>query len=249
MLSEERYSKILDCLNEHKTVTVSQLVDALGVSESTIRRDLIYLDSVNKIIKVHGGATVLNDNYDFTERPVEAKQKLFAVEKDAIAKYAAETIRKGDFIFIDAGTTTEKMIDYITENTATFVTNGFSHAKKLARRGFKVYLIGGEIKATTEAIVGSECVEQLRKYNFIKCYLGTNGISVENGFTTPDPEEASIKRMVADRSYMTYILADHSKFGQITPVTFCSMENACIITDKVPEEKYLKHSVIKEVMK
>lgn len=249
MLSEERYGKILDCLNKHKTVTVAQLVDELGVSESTIRRDLIYLDSVNKIIKVHGGATVINDNYDFTERPVEAKQKLFAEEKDAIAKYAASTIRKGDFVFLDAGTTTEKMIDYITETTAVFVTNGFSHAKRLAHRGFKVYLIGGEIKATTEAIVGAECVEQLRKYNFVKAYLGTNGISVSNGFTTPDPEEASVKRTVAQHSYMTYILADHSKFDQVSPITFCTLENACIITDKVSNETYLEHSVIKEVMK
>lgn len=93
--------------------------------------------------------------------------------------------RKNDFVFIDAGTTTERMIDYITESTATYVTNGFNHAKKLAKKNFTVYLVGGRIKQTTEAVIGAEAVDSILKYNFVKCYLGTNGISLSAGFTTP----------------------------------------------------------------
>ena len=251
MLTEERYNRILKCLNEEKTVSVARLVEELNVSESTIRRDLNYLAGMNRIIKVHGGATAISENYDFGERNVETKQKLFSEEKEKIARYAAGLIRENDFIFIDAGTTTEKLIDFIQEPTATFVTNGFIHAKKLAYRGFKVYLLGGEIKAATEAVVGSECIEQLRKYNFHKCYLGTNGISMTKGFTTPDPDEAGVKRAAAEHSYIPFILADHSKFNQTAPVTFYAADKACIITDRVPDkdQAFLKICTIKEVEK
>ena len=134
MLTEERYGKILNLVKEYKTVTVAQLTEELNASESTIRRDLNTLASKGKIIKVHGGATIIDDSFDFSEHPVETKEKLFSEEKTLIAKYAASTIKKNDFVFIDAGTTTEKMIDFITEMGATYVTNGFTHAKKLAKK-------------------------------------------------------------------------------------------------------------------
>ena len=131
MLTEERYSKILECLNEYKTVTVTQLAEALNASESTIRRDLNSLATMKKIIKVHGGATVLNDSFNFSEHPVEAKEKMFSEEKAAIAKYAASTIRKNDFVFIDAGTTTDKMIDFITESSAILLQTDSAMPKSL----------------------------------------------------------------------------------------------------------------------
>ena len=248
MLTEERYSKILECLNEYKTVTVTQLAEALNASESTIRRDLNSLATMKKIIKVHGGATVLNDSFNFSEHPVEAKEKMFSEEKAAIAKYAASTIRKNDFVFIDAGTTTDKMIDFITESSAIFVTNGFSHAKKLARKNFKVYIIGGQIKSSTEAVIGTECVEALKKFNFTKCYMGTNGISLAAGFTTPDTDEAAVKKTAILHSYVAYILADHSKFNQVSSVTFAPADSACIITDYLPDKKYQEKCIIKEVI-
>ena len=238
MLTEERYSKILECLNEYKTVTVTQLAEALNASESTIRRDLNSLATMKKIIKVHGGATVLNDSFNFSEHPVEAKEKMFSEEKAAIAKYAASTIRKNDFVFID----------FITESSAIFVTNGFSHAKKLARKNFKVYIIGGQIKSSTEAVIGTECVEALKKFNFTKCYMGTNGISLAAGFTTPDTDEAAVKKTAILHSYVAYILADHSKFNQVSSVTFAPADSACIITDYLPDKKYKEKCIIKEVI-
>lgn len=248
MLSEERYNKILQFINKNKTVSVAELVEALGASESTIRRDLNLLALKNKIIKVHGGATVVSDNFDFSEQPVETKKKMFSKEKDIIAEYAAETIRDNDFVFIDAGTTTEKMIEYISPTNATFVTNGFTHAKKLARKNLKVYIVGGQVKTSTEAIVGTRCIEGLRSFNFTKCYVGTNGISLSSGFTTPDPDEAIVKQTVIERSYVSYILADHSKFNQVSSVTFSTIDKACIITDYLPDKKFLDKCTIKEVI-
>ncbi|MDE6150282.1 MAG: DeoR/GlpR family DNA-binding transcription regulator [Ruminococcus sp.] len=248
MLTEERYGKILNLVKEYKTITVAQLTEELNASESTIRRDLNTLASKGKIIKVHGGATIIDDSFDFSEHPVETKEKLFSEEKTVIAKYAASTIKKNDFVFIDAGTTTEKMIDFITEMGATYVTNGFTHAKKLAKKQLKVYIVGGQLKASTEAVIGTECVDALKKFNFTKCFMGTNGISLSAGLTTPDIDEANVKSTVIKNSYISYVLADHSKFNQISSVTFGETDKVCIITDIVPDEKYKEKCVIKEVM-
>ena len=220
MLTEKRHSQILSILEVKESVTVSELVEELRTSESTIRRDLAFLDRNKWLKKVRGGAVKSESGIILTEPNVPDKKKIFASEKEMIAKYAASAINKSDFIFIDAGTTTEKMIGYINEKKATYVTNGFNHARLLAKRGLKVHLTGGELKESTEAIVGVSCLEMLRKFNFTKCFLGTNGISSESGFTTHDIEEASVKRLAAERSYVTYILADHSKFDKTAAVGF-----------------------------
>ena len=247
MLTEERHSLIMSALEEKGSLTVLELSEILNISESTVRRDLATLDRNGRLKKVHGGAVKLDSGIMLAEPNVSDKKKLFSAEKDSIAKYAAETIKKNDFVFIDAGTTTEKMIGYINEKSATFVTNAFIHAHLLAGRGLKVYLAGGEVKQTTEAIVGVSCVETLKKYNFTKCFLGTNGISAERGFTTHNIDEASVKRAAAEQSYMTYILADHSKFDKTAAVTFADISRACIITDYTDNDKYRSLTCIKEV--
>ena len=72
--------------------------------------------------------------------------------------------------------------------------NSLTNAKRISDRGYTVYILGGEFKSTTEAIVGDEAVVTLDKYNFTKGFWGTNGITVKNGFTTPEIKEAMVKR-------------------------------------------------------
>lgn len=247
MLTEDRYNKILSALDINNSASVTELTKITESSESTVRRDLAALAKMGKLKKVHGGAVAIDSGIMLKEPDVKEKMKLNASAKELIAKYAAATIRKNDFVFIDAGTTTEKMIAHITQKDATFVTNAFNHAYLLARRGFKVYLTGGEVKTTTEALVGISCVETINHYNFTKCFLGTNGISDNTGFTTPNIDEASVKRAAVQKSYVTYILADSSKFGKSAAVTFANLKNACIITDKLSDDKYKDLTIIKEV--
>lgn len=249
MLTEERYSIILEQVKQKKSVTLTELCELLGASESTVRRDLAALDERGLIKKVHGGAISTDDrSFNLVEHDVESKSRLFTEEKIAIARYAASLVDDGDFVYIDAGTTTEKMIDFLPDKNVTFVTNAFVHAKKLAQRGFKVYIPAGEIKVTTEAIVGAECVSCLQSYNFTKSFIGANGISFSAGITTPDRNEASVKSAAAENSRTVYILADHSKFEQIASVTFAQLGRVKIITDKLQDKKYLSKSNIKEVM-
>lgn len=140
------------------------------------------------------------------------------------------------------------MIDFIPLKKITFVTNGFLHAKRLAQRGFQVYIPAGAVKAATEAIVGAECVLSLQSYNFTKCLMGVNGISLTAGLSTSDKGEASVKKAAIHQSKQVYFLADHSKFDQISAITFAHLNGVQIITDRLPDQKYRSEATIREVL-
>lgn len=251
MLSKERFNKILNILNVKKAVTVVELVEALNTSESTIRRDLKTLDEMGKLNRVFGGATALELDNELIveEKDVKSKYQLNKKEKIKIASYGAKLIKDKDFVYIDAGTSTEYMINYITEKGAIFVTNGIEHAKKLSARGFKVFILGGELKSSTEALVGTEAVINLNKFNFTKGFFGTNGISEKAGFTTPDVNESIVKEAAIGKCRNVYILADKSKFGKVFSVTFASLNAGTIITTKLSNSKLKNNLNVVEVEK
>lgn len=235
MLSEERYKKILTLLEEKKSITVTEITDLLGISESTARRDITALSKAGRLTKVFGGA-VTNDGTFVTQEPtVSQKIHVQTAEKRQIARYAASLITDTDFIYLDAGTTTGCMIDFLSDTKASFVTNAVAHAQKLASLGKQVFLIGGELKGSTEAVIGPESMEFLERYHFTKGFFGTNGITRRDGFTTPDAGEAQVKRTAMGQCRQRYIVADSTKFGNISAVTFAPFQAGIILTDQIPE--------------
>lgn len=249
MLTQERYQSILSIINEKNAVTVAELAQLLEASESTIRRDLTALDDMGKIKKVFGGATSITQTAGVLEDNVSTRENLMYEEKTEIARYSASLINNTDFVFIDSGTTTSRLIDFIENDKATYVTNGIMHARKLISKGLTAYIIGGKVKPLTEAVVGAEGVSNLRNLNFSKAFMGTNGIDLTAGFTTPDLEEAKIKEAVINTSYMSFILADRTKFRRVFSVTFAQLKKCCIITDHIPDNRFANATVIKEVKK
>ena len=249
MLTQERYQSILSIVTDKNAVTVAELAELLGISESTVRRDLTALDELGKLKKVFGGATAITRLEGVFEDTVSARETLMREEKTEIARYSAKMINNADFVFIDSGTTTARLIDFIENDKATYVTNGIVHARKLIQKGLNAYVIGGKVKAATEAVVGAEGIANLKNFNFSKAFMGTNGIDIEAGFTTPDIEEAIMKEAAVERSYMAFVLADHTKFRRVFSVTFSQLKKCCIITDSMPDNRYAKETVIKEVMK
>ena len=118
------------------------------------------------------------------------------------------------------------------------------YSLELARRGFRVNLIGGEIRGVTEAIVGNAACEEMRAFNFTKCFMGTNGVNSENGFTTPDINEALIKGRAIAQSRERYVLCTAEKFHIISPVRFAAFTDAVIITDQYPNDWYARQENI-----
>ena len=239
MLTEDRFSRILAVVDAEGSVTVTDLVRRLETSESTIRRDLTAMHKKGLLTKVYGGAISLKrPELMVRDEKIVNRKAMYAEEKEKIARYAASLIGPEDFFFLDAGTTTEMMIDYITSRQAVFVTHAVNHALRLAALDVRVILLGGEVKSVTETAVGEEALEYLEKFRFTKGFFGTNGISIQEGFTTPDPEEGEIKRTACLHCAETYILADLSKFNVICTYTFAPIDKGFIVTDSSAPKIY-----------
>ncbi len=232
MLTEQRHELILKLLEEKKSITAAEVKELLGASESTIRRDITALHNAGKLVRVFGGAVAADHVYTPYEPTVAQKVEMNKEEKIQIARYAASLIAPEDFVYLDAGTTTGYMIEYIEQKNATFVTNAVAHAQRLVGRGMRVLLIGGELKSSTEAVVGNQAMQMLQNYHFTKGFFGANGISRKTGFTTPDVNEAMIKRTAMEQCLESYVLGDHSKFDNVSSVTFGRFYNSRIITDR-----------------
>lgn len=246
MLSEKRHEIIINLLKLKGFVSLTELLEVTESSESTIRRDLSYLESLNLLKRVHGGAKELENVSK--ELSYNEKSSKNIHEKRAIAKYAASLIKDGECIFIDAGTSTYELIDYLENKDILVVSNGLSHIDTLIQKNIKCYVIGGNVKISTKAITGCDALMCLSKFRFDKCFLGANGVHPTFGLTTPDTEESIIKECAIKNSRKAYVLVDNSKFGEISTVKFSNIDKCTIITNKKPEDNtYEEKTEIKVV--
>lgn len=236
MLAEDRLEKIVALVNEHGSITATDLMQLLDASESTIRRDLTRLAQMGRIVKVHGGATAVTRTVVSSDQTVYEKYSVHLEEKTAIARFAATLIGPDDFVYIDAGSTTERLVDFITETRATYFTNSISVAHTLLSRGCRVLVPAGELKPVTEALVGEQTVDTLRRYHFTIGFFGANGATPDEGFTTPETGEALVKATALTQTLRPYVLCDSSKFSMVSPVTFADFDDATVVTDVLPAD-------------
>lgn len=247
MLTEERLARILSIVDAKGSATVAELMKEMGASESTVRRDLLTLDKEGRLKRVRGGATAISGTlFNIKEDEVSVRLRQHVDEKNAIGEYAASLIGPDDFVYIDAGTTTAKMLLPELCRDATYVTNAIAHAMRLSGMGLRVFILGGEFKHTTEAIVGEEAIDSLQKYNFTKGFFGANAINLRNGFTTPEVKEAAVKRCAMEHCNEKYVLCDSSKFDQTASVSFADFSQAIILTDQI-KDNYRDMPNVKEV--
>ena len=229
MLARERQDIIIRLVRERGSVITSELMAMLGASESTVRRDLEVLDKQHQLSRVRGGATATISRARLILHDA-------SVAKRAIGARAAALVGPDDFVYIDAGTSTMQLAEAITQTEATYFTNSIPHAQLLLAKGCKTYLPGGMVKPLTEALVGEATIASLENLHFTLGFWGTNGISREAGFTTPEYSEAKVKEVSMVHTLRRYVLADQSKFDQVSLVTFASFEDATILTDQLPSD-------------
>lgn len=216
-------------LSHDKFVRLDDLVSLLDTSESTVRRDLDELESERKLHRVHGGAELPHSlQEEFTNQQKSIKN---IQEKMQVARKAASLISNDDVIFVDAGTTNELLLGYLNQDNLTVVTNSIHHAAKLVDKNIQTIIIGGHVKKSTDASIGAVAYEQIKQLNFDKAFLGINGID-EEFLTTPDMEEAVIKKTVIENARKSYIVTDSSKIGRVSFAKVDKIENATIITNQ-----------------
>ncbi|TBW82498.1 DeoR/GlpR family DNA-binding transcription regulator, partial [Staphylococcus hominis] len=135
MITEKRYDLILQELNKKDFLSLQELINRIGCSASTIRRDLSKLQQMGKLQRVHGGATIVHNRV--LEPILSDKLATNLTERKEIAQYAAALIQDREYIFLDAGSSTIEMIPFITAKDIVVVTNGLTHVEKLLAKGIK----------------------------------------------------------------------------------------------------------------
>lgn len=244
MLKQERLDKILQAIAYHKYVSVASLMALTSSSESTIRSDLIELDREGKLLRLRGGAQALNDASLSYELPFEQKMGIQIGPKHAIALKALTLISPNMHIYLDAGTTTYALAEELNIKGVQVVTNSVPIAHKVASIGQKAYLIGGELKPSTDALIGAFAQESIANFHFDIGFFGTNGVSLEQGFTTPDLIEGAMKKAAIAQCKKVYILADSTKFDVITAISFLPFDASSLITDTITKSKYKNLSIL-----
>ncbi|WP_296113276.1 DeoR/GlpR family DNA-binding transcription regulator [uncultured Anaerococcus sp.] len=211
MIIEKRLEIIIDTLKKEEAVSNKILMDKLGVSESTLRRDLSYLQDEGKLTRVHGGAVV--NNLSKKELNYTDNQKNKLKEKSIIGKKAVKLIKDAKFIYLDAGSTCHSLIDYLDSSMdLSIVTNGLMHVDKLISKNIPTILLEGRVKPTTKVTTGVKTLESISRYNFDLAFIGANGFD-DFAFYTADVSEATVKAKAIENSARAYVLADSSKEG------------------------------------
>jgi DeoR/GlpR family transcriptional regulator of sugar metabolism len=234
VLAAERQATIALIVRERGTVSVTELVDELGVSGMTIRRDLEVLDRERILRKVHGGATA--PWRTSTEEPgFERNVTQLRAEKTAIASAARSMIRPGYSIALSAGTTTWTLAQMLGDvDDLTVVTNSPRIAEVLDESnapGRSVILTGGA-RTPSDALVGPVALAGLRIINVDVAFLGAHGMHEAAGFTSPNLAEGEANRALISRSRQTVLLADHTKWNVVGLCTFAELgEVDALITD------------------
>lgn len=247
MLTEERHRYIKAALRQQGVVKAKDLMQALAASESTVRRDLQDLEEQGALRRIHGGAERLIDAA--VEPSVREKATRALIEKQRIAKAAAAMIPAHATIFLDAGTTTAQMIPLLVGRDITVVTTGVDNASQLADYKVQTRMLPGTVKSATKALIGATTAHAMAACHFDLAFLGTNGVHLKYGLTTPDEEEAAIKRTAISQATQTIVLADPSKFGQVSFAKFGDLAAATILTTTLGEltQYYEDQPTIKEV--
>lgn len=241
MYGSERRRHITESLAASGRVTVADLAAGLKVSAETIRRDLSALETEGLLERTHGGAVPAVPG-GRTERTLAARRSENVDAKSAIGRAALRLLPSaGGTMLLDAGSTTACLGDAMSAGPAegyglTVITNSVPLADTIHRAGREtLHMLGGGARGLTGACVGAHTLRELEAIRVDVAFIGANGVHVERGLTTQDPEEAAVKSAMCRAARRVVLLADSSKFGHDFLVSFADLN--CIdalVTDAHP---------------
>jgi DeoR family transcriptional regulator, fructose operon transcriptional repressor len=240
MFIEERLESLLAYLNEKGRLTVQEAIEYMNVSADTVRRDFNRLALNGLATRTYGGIIPLENT--LFDPSIKEKSPRYQQEKKAIAKLAANLIEDEDSIIIDAGTTTEKILDYIpASKKITIITDALNVAIASSQRGFETIILGGVIRNETLSIIGPDAVAMMKHYHADKLFLGVSTLSIESGMMVPNRMEAEIKAELIKKTNQVILMADHSKLDKTGFFTLGSLhEIDILITDSAADPEFIQ---------
>ena len=233
LFAEERKGQILELLRQKSKLLVPELCDYFDVSPATIRNDLRDLENERKLKRTHGGAISLEKtSFELDSRHKEIRNM---EQKRQIAACAATLIEDGDTIILDTGTTTLELAKCLSgKRDLTIVLNDIEIASLLEESTqANLILIGGTLRHGFHCTVGPMAVSYLSELNVDKVFLSSNAVSLDRGFTTPDFNQAEVKKTMIQVASEVIMLSDSSKFGKLSFTQFAALSDIDkLITDK-----------------
>ncbi|WP_406831958.1 DeoR/GlpR family DNA-binding transcription regulator [Pedococcus sp. KACC 23699] len=234
MLASQRRATILGLIEDSGAVRVSELVDQLGVSDMTVRRDIEHLATEGLVERVHGGALSVGSRS--SEEPgFTAKSALMQSQKNAIAQAAAQLVEPGAAIGISAGTTTYEFARAVRSvPDLTVVTNSVPVAQLLHESGTpgQTVVLTGGVRTPSDALVGPVAVAALRMLHVDRLFLGVHGMDARAGLTTPNLVEAETNQALVQTARQVCVLADHTKWGTVGLSTIIPLSSVdLLVTD------------------
>jgi DeoR family fructose operon transcriptional repressor len=234
MYAEERQQAIASLVITKGRASVAELAQTYDVTTETVRRDLAVLDKAGVLRRVHGGAVPVRTLH-LVEADVGERETTRAEHKDAIAAAAAEFVPlSGASVLLDAGTTTARIAAHLpVDRELVVVTNSVPIAARLAAMpSVSLQLLGGRVRGLTQAAVGEQTLRVLDTLRVDIAFIGTNGISVRHGLSTPDSDEAAVKRAMVRAANYVVVAADSSKIGREDFISFSPVSSVdTLITD------------------
>jgi DeoR/GlpR family transcriptional regulator of sugar metabolism len=236
MLDAERRQQIVAFVDERHGATVAELGRRFGVSDATVRRDLLLLSRQGLIERAHGGAAPRRIKHApvFPEPPILDRAADCAEEKRRIGRAAASLVADGDTIMIAGGTTTAHMIPHLAERTGlTVVTNNLNVAGLLAPyRQITVIVVGGVLRHSELSLLGTLAEDALENLRVDRLYIGSSAIHVDYGLSADDPDEVQTDRALMATAREITVLADHTKFDRIRTIRVVPMSRVSrVVTD------------------
>ncbi len=209
---------------DNGTVTMAELCRKMNISINTARLDVAALVSQGKVEKIYGGVAKCATT---TLVPFENRQLKFLESKKAIAKKAASFVEDNNIIFIDSGTTTMHMLDYMADKKNVVVlTNNLSIINSASKASnIEVYVLPGKLDKNTNSIVSTETISTLERYNITKCFMATTGVSSDGCVTNSSLLEYEIKKYITQKAKNKYLLVDYTKYNNPALMTYADLSD------------------------
>jgi DeoR family transcriptional regulator of aga operon len=236
VLDVERRQQMVAFIEQNAGATVADLRERFGVSDATVRRDLIQLSKQGYIERGHGGAVPrrLRSFQGLPELPVLERASLQVEEKRCIGQAAARYVEDGDVIIISGGTTTAQMIPHLgNRRELTVVTNALNIALLLAPyQHIQTVITGGILRYSELSMLGAMTEDALSNLRADKLFMGSPAIHVDYGFSADNTIEVQSDRTIMASAKEITVLADHTKFGKIAMMRVAPVERVRrMITD------------------
>ena len=234
--AELRHKQILEQLGSTGRIYVKDISQALGVTEVTIRRDLVLLENKGLLKKTYGGAVLTAPE---VKTSVRYRQKRKLAAKKIIGKLAAELIKDGDIIYLEAGSTCYEIIPYLAQRkNLTIIVNSLYLMRRLGQlAGHKIIIIGGAYRPERMDMVGPGAEIAITQLGGFKAFTGADDITIDAGISGVDVVTVGFAKLVLKKASEVIFVGDHAKFDNPALYKIADIDQLDYIVTDAPLSK------------